>query len=70
MPSSLPLISSSLFLLCHSQVGDNLRQLANTHQQVMVLFCDVVGFTAMSKEVQAQEVRERECVCEGGRRAI
>jgi len=37
--------------------GDrNLRDLANMHEQVMVLFCDVVGFTSMSKEVEPSEV--------------
>ncbi|KAG1680943.1 hypothetical protein FOA52_009902 [Chlamydomonas sp. UWO 241] len=34
----------------------NLRELANNHERVMVLFCDVIGFTSMSKQVQAQEV--------------
>ena len=36
----------------------NLRGLANIHDKVMVLFCDVVGFTSMSKEVEASQVCE------------
>jgi len=39
-----------------SRGGRNLRDLANTHEQVMVLFCDVVGFTSMSKEVEPSQV--------------
>lgn len=39
-----------------SKVSRNLRGLANTHEQVMVLFCDVVGFTSMSKEVEPSQV--------------
>lgn len=42
-----------------SRGGRNLRDLANTHEQVMVLFCDVVGFTSMSKEVEPSQVRGR-----------
>ena len=34
----------------------NLKGLANMHDKVMVLFCDVVGFTTMSKDVEASEV--------------
>lgn len=39
-----------------SKIGKNLRDLANTHEQVMALFCDVVDFTAMSKEVEPNQV--------------
>ena len=39
-----------------SKISRNLRDLANTHEQVMVLFCDVVDFTAMSKEVEPNQV--------------
>ncbi len=34
------------------------------HVQVMVLFCDVVGFTSMSKEVEPSQVCVCLCVCE------
>ncbi|KAL6761031.1 hypothetical protein V8C86DRAFT_2545790 [Haematococcus lacustris] len=39
-----------------SRGARNLRDLANTHEKVMVLFCDVVGFTSMSKEVEPSQV--------------
>ena len=35
----------------------DLKGLANQHDKVMVLFCDIVGFTTMSKDVEASEVR-------------
>lgn len=39
-----------------TKVGKNIKGLANNHEKVMVLFCDVVGFTSMSKEVEPSAV--------------
>lgn len=41
----------------NGSVARNLTQLANSHEMVMVLFTDVVGFTSMSKEVEPSQVR-------------
>eukprot|EP00798_Chlamydomonas_sp_ICE-L_P026549 gene26549-18316_t len=38
------------------QGTSGMKDLANTHDQVSVLFCDVVGFTSMSKEVEPSQV--------------
>lgn len=43
--------------------GRNLRDLANTHDKVMCLFCDVVGFTSMSKEVEPSQVCAQNACC-------
>ncbi|MEW5312462.1 MAG: hypothetical protein WDW38_004095 [Sanguina aurantia] len=40
----------------NGSVARNLTQLANSHEMVMVLFTDVVGFTSMSKEVEPSQV--------------
>lgn len=41
----------------HGYNSRNLTHLANHHDDVIVLFSDVVGFTNMSKEVEPSEVR-------------
>lgn len=40
----------------HGYNSRNLTHLANHHDDVIVLFTDVVGFTSMSKEVEPSEV--------------
>ncbi|MEW5302792.1 MAG: hypothetical protein WDW36_005540 [Sanguina aurantia] len=42
----------------NGSVARNLTQLANSHEMVMVLFTDVVGFTSMSKEVEPSQVMQ------------
>lgn len=42
----------------HGYNSQNLLHLANQHENVVVLFTDVVGFTSMSKEVHPSEVRQ------------
>lgn len=41
----------------HGYNTRNLTHLAHQHDNVVVLFTDVVGFTTMSKEVQPSQVR-------------
>ena len=43
------------------------NQLASFHEGVSVMFMDIVGFTAMSKDVQAGQVRQGEKREGGGR---
>eukprot|EP00798_Chlamydomonas_sp_ICE-L_P010412 gene10412-8360_t len=42
--------------LDHSRIGESYGALARSHQEVTILFMDIVGFTNMSKEVNAAEV--------------